>query len=87
MFSGARITMVIFKNLYHFRFSLSTSGLHYLLMELSEIWYIKVFDGEEDDADTFNPVGRGAGVLARTPNISLNHKGCETAPLSGHFVL
>ena len=68
MFSGARITMVIFKNLYHFRFSLSTSGLHYLLMELSEIWYIKVFDGEEDDADTFNPVGRGAGVLARTPN-------------------
>ena len=38
-------------------------------MELPEIWYIMVFDGEEDDADTFNPVGRGAGVLTRTQNI------------------
>ena len=37
-------------------------------MKLPEIWYIKVFDDEEDYADTFNPVGRGAGVLARTPN-------------------
>ena len=61
--------MVIFSNLYHFRFSLSTSGFHNFLMELPEIWYIKVFDGEEDDGDIFNPVGRGAGVLARTPNI------------------
>ena len=63
--------MVIFLNLYHFRFSLGTSGFDYLLMELSEIWYIKVFEGEKDDDDTFNPVGRGAGVLARTPNILL----------------
>ena len=69
MFWGARKTMVIFSNLYHFRFSLSTSGFHNFLMELPEIWYIKVFDGEEDDGDIFNPVGRGAGVLARTPNI------------------
>ena len=60
--------MVMFTNLYHFRFCLSTSGFHYLLMELPEIWYIKVFEGEKDDDDTFNPVGRGAGVLARTPN-------------------
>ena len=69
MFSGSRNTMVMFTNLYHFRFCLSTSGFHYLSMQLPEIRYIKVFDDEEDDADTFNPVGRGAGVLARTPNI------------------
>ena len=61
--------MVMFTNLYHFQFCLSTSGFHYLSMQLPEIRYIKVFDDEEDDADIFNPVGRGAGVLGRTPNI------------------